>query len=79
MAFKSVPQSEVKPGTVLIRQGYEWVVDEASYHPPTEPGRKGCYRFKCHWSGNGANPHFFNDDFLTGQREDLPITIKTPD
>lgn len=79
--YERIMQSEVIPGDTLIIEGYEWVVDSASYVSAAQcnglsmPVRdKGCYRFHCHWSGNGVNPRFHNDDITLGQREDLPVT-----
>lgn len=71
--YESVLQSELHKGDIIIVQGYEWVIDAIRYHAewPTAKHGKGVYRIDCHWSGNGHNPKFFNDNMTLGQREDL--------
>jgi hypothetical protein len=77
-----IHQREVKPGTVLMVHGYEWVVDHVRYVPPEQAqltkryAHLGVYRFTCHWSGHGANPNIFTDRFVCGHREDLLIAVK---
>ena len=63
----SVSGNELNIGDTIYVQGYDWVIDVI--HAPTIADNR--WGFKCHWSGQGVNPCFHNDDFSTAQRADL--------
>jgi len=68
---------DLRVGEVVMRGGFEWVIDKIAHEPfqPSHDAPKTWrYACTCHWSGNGPDPRFFNDDFGTAQRDDLPWT-----
>ena len=60
---------DLKVGDVVVRGGYEWVIDRIAFEPDFPR-----YVCTCHWSGNGPDPQFFNNNFDTAQRDDIPWT-----
>jgi hypothetical protein len=86
--YEMVNGSALKVGDTIIRQGYEWVIDSILFLSAEEMAKRfsarhqkqthqGVYCCKCHWSGNGNNPNYFNNDFSTAQREDIEWTRLT--
>lgn len=66
-----VTGDQIRVGDRIWSGGYEWVVD-AAIRERVWRSEGFRWRFTCHWSGRGSNPHFFNDNFSTALREDLP-------
>jgi len=60
---------DLKVGDVVVRDGYEWQIDKIAFEPDFPR-----YVCTCHWTGNGAYPQFFNNEFDTAQRDDIPWT-----
>ena len=58
---------DLKAGDVVVRGGYEWQIDKIAFEPDFPR-----YVCTCHWTGNGADPQFFNNEFDTAQRDDIP-------
>ena len=64
---ETVLGKDLRVGDVVVRGGYEWVIDRIAFEPDFP--RHCC---TCHWSGNGPDPQFFNNNFDTAQRDDIP-------
>ena len=64
---ENVLGKDLRVGDVVVRGGYEWVIDRIMFEPDFPR-----YCCTCHWSGNGPDPAFFNDNFSTAQRDDIP-------
>jgi hypothetical protein len=64
---ENVMGKDLRVGDVVVRGGYEWVVDRVAFEPDFPR-----YCCTCHWSGNGPDPQFFNNNFDTAQRDDIP-------
>ena len=58
---------DLRVGDVVVRGGYEWQIDKIAFEPDFPR-----YVCTCHWTGNGADPQFFNNNFDTAQRDDIP-------
>jgi len=74
---ENVMGKDLKVGDVVLRDGWEWVIDRITheqFQPSSDAPKMWRYACICHWSGNGPAPQFFNDDFGTAQRDDLPWT-----
>ena len=48
---ENVLGKDLRVGDVVIRGGYEWVIDRITFEPDFPR-----YVCTCHWSGNGADP-----------------------
>ena len=71
---ETVLGKDLRVGDVVVRGGFEWVIDRITFEPDFPR-----YCCTCHWSGNGLDPQFFNNNFDTAQRDDLPWTrVVTP-
>jgi hypothetical protein len=66
---ENVLGKDLRVNDVVIRGGYEWVIDRITFEPDFPR-----YVCTCHWSGNGPDPQFFNNNFDTAQRDDIPWT-----
>ena len=66
---ENVMGKRLRVGDVVLRGGYEWVIDRIAFEPDFPR-----YCCTCHWSGNGPDPQFFNNNFDTAQRDDIPWT-----
>ena len=64
---ENVMGKDLRVNDVVVRGGYEWVIDRITFEPDFPR-----YVCTCHWSGNGADPQFFNNNFDTTQRDDIP-------
>jgi hypothetical protein len=64
---ENVMGKDLRVNDVVIRGGYEWVIDRIAFEPDFPR-----YCCTCHWSGNGPDPQFFNNNFDTAQRDDIP-------
>jgi len=74
---ENVMGEDLRVGDVVLRDGWEWVIDKITherFQPSHDSPKTWRYACTCHWSGNGPAPQFFNDDFGTAQRDDLPWT-----
>jgi hypothetical protein len=64
---EDVMGKRLRVNDVVIRGGYEWVIDRIAFEPDFPR-----YCCTCHWSGNGPDPQFFNNNFDTAQRDGIP-------
>jgi len=72
---ENVLGKRLRVNDVVIRGGYEWVIDKVTheqFQPSSASPKTWRYACACHWSGNGPDPQFFNNNFDTAQRDDIP-------
>ena len=66
---ENVMGKDLRVGDVVLRGGYEWVIDQIAFEPDFPR-----YVCLCHWSGNGLDPLYLSNNFDTAQRDDIPWT-----
>ena len=72
---ENVLGKDLRVNDVVVRGGYEWVIDKVvheQFQPSHDSPKMWRYACVCHWSGNSPDPQFFNNNFDTAQRDDIP-------